>query len=621
MSICPSGFPSKAFILAAGFGTRLLPLTRTLPKPLIPVLQTPNLERLLAMLRRWGVRDVLINLHHRADRLFEHVRARKPDGLRIALSFEPVILGTGGALRRAEWWFAGNEPVWVLNGDVVMELDPAPLCAAYDPARTIAVAWVHGALGPRTVEVREGRIVNFASTAPGSPGTFTFCGVQLVNPRLLDRAKGYLAADERFESIISAYQRAQADGWTVAAVESPGSFWADIGTPQQWIACTRALHGDSDFVDAHPTARIHPRAIVRNAIIGPDAILGPSARVEGAIVAARARVDVAVPRMALPAADAFDPPALHAIQSLGWDPSTVTALPLSPRGSARSFTRLARGRETAILVQYDPARIENTYHARHTRFLRALRIPVPRVLVDRPADCIAVFEDLGDCSLLDWQRGRPPSEVAGMYQRILRIAERFHRRGAAAARERGIPLMPAFRPRLYRWEREYFAEEMLRKRERLPPERIAEILRELAGIARRLQRASSVLVHRDLQSSNILIRDGAPWLIDYQGMRFGPAAYDVASLLCDPYVELPEALIGELLEDYARRSQEPEQVRELFWHAAIQRLAQALGAFAKLGSQPDTREFAAHIPAAKRMMLRAIRHAGGFPALRAWCET
>jgi NDP-sugar pyrophosphorylase family protein/aminoglycoside/choline kinase family phosphotransferase len=606
-------------VLAAGFGTRLLPLTRETPKPLLPILQVPNLERIFAMLRAWGVREALVNLHHRADRILDHIRARAPDGLRIALSFEPNILGTGGALRRAEWFFGGPAPVWVVNGDIVMDLDPSPLLRAYRADRTIAVAWVHAALGPRTVEVRRGQVVSFVSKTPGAPGTFTFCGVQLVNPRLLDRQRAYLTPEARFESIIRAYQRAQADGWQVAAVEAPGSFWADIGTPAQWLACTRALAGHRDFVDAHPSARIHPRARVRNAIIGAGAVLGPRARVESAIVAPCTRVNRAVSHIALPARDAFDEPVREAIAALGWRLDDVVAMPLGPRGSARSYTRLARGGDTAILVHYDPARIENTYHVGHTRFLRRLRVPVPRVRVDRPRACAAIFEDLGDESLQLWQRGRPRDEVERMYRRVLDVMLRFHARGASAARAARLPLMPAFRPRLYKWEREYFADEMLRKRERIPEPRIAAILRELAAIGRALNRAPRVLVHRDLQSSNILIARGRPWLIDYQGMRLGPAVYDLASLLFDPYVELPPDLQRALIDYYAARSADPSGVRALIWHGAAQRLAQALGAFAKLGSNPETRPFADHIPAACRMMARALDALGQCPVLRAWC--
>ncbi|HMP77639.1 MAG TPA: phosphotransferase [Kiritimatiellia bacterium] len=610
--------PKKAFVLAAGFGTRLLPLTRETPKPLLPIWNVPNLERVFAMLRGWGVRDVLVNVHHRADRMLDHLRARTPDGLRIAISFEPDILGTGGALRRAEWFFGGPDPVWLVNGDVVADLDPRPLLRAFNPRRTIASAWVHGALGPRTVDVSRGRITNFTSARRGTPGTYTFCGVQLVHPRLLDRTKGYVSREPVFESVIRAYQRAMQDGWVVAGVECPGSFWADIGTPAQVLACHRALAKDRDFAAVDPTARMHPRAVVRNSVVCADAVLGPRARVENAIISAGARVNGPVSCLALPACAAFDRTELDALARLGWNPAATTALPLGPRGSSRTYTRVLRGTDTAILVRYDAARVENALHAGHTRFLRRIGVPVPRVQVDRPRDCVAIFEDLGDESLLAWQRGRTRAEIERMYERVLDAVIRFHERGVTAARREDLTLMPAFRPVLYRWERNYFAEEMLRKREGRPAAFIARIKRELARVARALERAPAVLVHRDLQSSNILIRAGAPWFIDYQGMRYGPAVYDLASLLCDPYVELPDETVDGLLAYYAARSRDGVVVRDVFWHGAVQRLVQALGAFAKLGGQPDTRHFADHIPAARRMLARALRHVPGCPALGAW---
>lgn len=614
--------PRKAMILAAGFGTRLLPLTRELPKPLLPIWNVPNLERLLAMLREWGVREVLVNLHHRADRLFEHLRTRPADGLRVACSFEAEILGTGGALRKAEWFFGGTEPVWLVNGDVVMDLaSPRALIRAYDPRRTIATAWVHGSAGPRTVEVVDGAIVDFNTPRRGAPGTFTFCGVQLVNPVLLDRATGFVSDPAIFESVIRAYQRAQQAGWRVAAVEAPGAFWADIGTPEQYLACHRALAGDRDFAAIDFSAQVHPRARVRNSVVMAGAVVGPRARLENAVVSARARIDRDAGYLVLPATDALAAAEQSALRRMRWPLDRVTALPLGPRGSSRAYTRLVGpGNRSAILVHYDPARIENTYHAGHTRFLRRLRVPVPRVLVDRPGDCLAIFEDLGDLSLLAWQRGRSRAAVGAMYRRVLDATLRFHESGARAARAASLTLMPAFRPTLYRWERNYFAEEMLVRREERSPAFAGRIKRELAGLARRLERAPTVLVHRDLQSSNILIRAGRPWFIDYQGMRFGPAVYDLASLLCDPYVELEDGLVRELAEYYACRSASPDAVRDLFWVGSVQRLAQALGAFAKLGSQPYTSHFANHIPAARRMMARALRELPGLTALRAWCE-
>ena len=118
----------------------------------------------------------------------------------------------------------------------------------------------------------------------------------------------------------------------------------------------------------------------------------------------------------------------------------------------------------------------------------------------------------------------------------------------------------------------------------------------------------------------MILKNGKPFFIDFQGMRWGPAAYDLASLFCDPYMELPELLQLRLLEYYAEKRGDPA-IRDLFWLATIQRLAQALGAFAKLGAAHGTHEFAGHIPAALRMMRRALAHVRGLPHLRAWCES
>jgi aminoglycoside/choline kinase family phosphotransferase len=160
---------------------------------------------------------------------------------------------------------------------------------------------------------------------------------------------------------------------------------------------------------------------------------------------------------------------------------------------------------------------------------------------------------------------------------------------------------------------------MLEKRLGLPPAEVAAIKGDLKKIGRKLLRAPRVVVHRDLQSTNVILKDGRPCFIDFQGMRWGAAAYDLASLLCDPYMELTEPLQLRLLDFYAAKCGDAT-VRDLFWPAAIQRLAQALGAFAKLGAARETLQFGDHIPAALRMMKRALSHVRGLPHLRAWAE-
>jgi aminoglycoside/choline kinase family phosphotransferase len=323
--------------------------------------------------------------------------------------------------------------------------------------------------------------------------------------------------------------------------------------------------------------------------------------------------------VAMAAAAALEPAERDALSALGWKPEDCTALPLGPRGSARTFTRVRRGARSVMLVRYDPARLENTLYVGHTRFLARLGVPVPRILFDDAQRCVTILQDLGDLSIEAWIKGRSTREVRSLYERVLDGVLTFHEAGGAAARRERLQMVPSFRPALYRWERDYFAEHMLRNRERRPAAEITRLKRELAAVAARLQRAPRVLVHRDLQSSNILLARGRPCFIDYQGMRYGAAVYDLASLLCDPYVELPEEVCRHLLDYYAARCRAPRLVRELFWYGVLQRLAQALGAYAKLGASADTRHFAQYIPPALRMLDRALARVPGLPALKAWC--
>jgi mannose-1-phosphate guanylyltransferase len=221
--------PKKAFILAAGFGTRIRPLSRDLPKPLMPLWGHPVLEHLLRLLRDWGVRDVLLNLHHQAGELVRFATGCPVPPLRLNFSFEPEILGTGGALRRAAW-FLEEQPFWLVNADIAADLDPSPLVRAFARPNTLATLWLHPTLGPRTVVVKNGRVVGFRAPHPGSAGTCTFCGLHLVSPRILD----YLPR-EGFAGIIPAYERALTRGERIAGVCVPESFWADLGTPRHYL--------------------------------------------------------------------------------------------------------------------------------------------------------------------------------------------------------------------------------------------------------------------------------------------------------------------------------------------------------------------------------------------------
>ena len=119
--------------------------------------------------------------------------------------------------------------------------------------------------------------------------------------------------------------------------------------------------------------------------------------------------------------------------------------------------------------------------------------------------------------------------------------------------------MPGFDANLYRWERNYFREECVRNvcRVDLAAAEEEALEAELSALAGRLIETPPALVHRDLQSQNVMIRDGEPILIDFQGMRPGSPFYDLGSLLCDPYVSFPEGEREGLLRFYHETSDSP----------------------------------------------------------------
>ncbi len=621
--------PTQAVILAAGLATRLRPLTQTMPKACLPVWNRPALHHVLDLLESWGVRDALINLHHEPMAVLETARAWT-GRIRLNFSFEPLKpLGTGGALRHGAW-FLGRRPFWLINADVMAELDPAPLLKAfYGPAKPLAALWMVPDAGPRTVVLKNGFVADFAAPAPGAPGLATFSGLHLVHPDVLR-----FLPDEPFSTIIGGYRNAMAAGRRVAGVFVPHSYWEDIGILSEYLgahaaieaawktgkpggrlydpkapAALRALRRRGvrveGFASASPEAQVEPGAQLRNCILWRGARVDAGARLENAVVAEGVRVQGDVTGLAVDAG--VLPEAASFLTAHGWPPGATTALPLGPRGSDRSFLRLQHDGKSAILILYGKERHENTLYAGHTRFLLEHGIRVPRLLGHDPRRRLILLEDAGRRDLLAALAGAGEAERLALYRPVLTLAARLHTAGTRAAHESPLRLVAGFTPKLYRWERLYFVHHFLQRRLTLSPRQTTPIAADLRRVADRLQALPRVLIHRDLQSTNVILTPKGPLLIDYQGMRYGAAAYDIASLLADPYVSLTEWEQGILLDDY-RRKAGVDLPAELFWTAAVQRLAQALGAYARLGANPPTAGFARHIPPALAMMKRAVQH-------------
>ena len=320
------------------------------------------------------------------------------------------------------------------------------------------------------------------------------------------------------------------------------------------------------------------------------------------------------------AASTADESLLRALLALRWSPERTLAVFMAPRGSARSFTRVRLRNQSAVVIKYSPDRWENTLYAPDAGFLRDIGIPVPAILVDLPEHATTVVQDLGDTSLLDRTRAAQIGPMLRHYRRVLDMAARMHHLGKEEAARRRLRLPEPFGPALYRWEHDLFCQYMAARNYALAEGALLKARRELRRVARALQRETMVLIHRDLQSSNVLLYRERPFLIDFQGMRLGPAMYDVASLLCDPYVSLPPDTQLALLDYYTSSLGQRPPDAHAFWLAAVQRLVQALGAYDRLARQPGTTRFQAHIVPGLLMLRHALRRAEGLPALTTLVE-
>jgi aminoglycoside/choline kinase family phosphotransferase len=270
---------------------------------------------------------------------------------------------------------------------------------------------------------------------------------------------------------------------------------------------------------------------------------------------------------------------------------------LTKGGSDRQYFRLSPATRPLIFCQYGEQTPENSRFAQHTDFLASQGVPVPRILARDLEHGRLWIEDLGTEDLwsfrdADWWVIRRP-----LYEKCIVAVGRIH-----AITENSLPasalppLGPEFNEALYHWEQDYFFDNFVARFSSALPEQAAEIRHsaELRELRTSLASRPRCLIHRDFQSQNILVRQGEPVFIDYQGLRFGLGEYDLASLLYDPYVVLHRDQREELLSLAEARSR-TVGFREQFLACACQRLMQALGAYGFLGAVKNKPTFLRHI--------------------------
>ena len=297
----------KAMILAAGLGTRLEPLNRVRPKSLFPVVNRPLLGVIIEQLKGLGVNEIIINVHHLAEKVEDFVHNERW-GLKVEVRFEPEILGTGGGIKNCSDFFQDVPFFLVVNSDIYHTFDLRPPLNYHIKANNLATLVLYDNPFFNQVGVdRAGRIVSIrgeeVQRSYSPPSIMTFTGIHIISAELL----GYLPPSGYFD-IVQLYVDLARRGEGISGYKLEGGYWRDIGRIEDYWALHRDLLGKQGETVLHPTAYvgegvrmeavvcvgretyIGAESVIKDSILWDEVVVEEGAIVEECIVGDRVKI-------------------------------------------------------------------------------------------------------------------------------------------------------------------------------------------------------------------------------------------------------------------------------------------------------------------------------------------
>lgn len=551
-------------ILAAGFGTRLLPYTQHTPKVLFTISGQPLIDLAIKRLCLAGIEAVMINSHHLGDQLKSHVAGRDY-GIPVNVRYEPEILGTGGAIKNvADFW--DDEPFIVINGDIVSDVDLKEVYRFHTNHPYLTTLVLADDPDFNTVTVDNNQFITALKKPPdGSPppragNRLTFTGIHILNPELLN-----FIPDKGYSDIIDVYSRLLSQRFRLKAFEPANGYWRDLGTPQRYAKTVFEKMSVQAF--GKITSSSIPARIAKNKLIGD--------------------------------------------------------------GSDRKWYRLTTPNASLVMVDHGlrmpGVKNEADAFVAIGKHLHTLGIRVPKIFLFDTFAGLVFLEDLGDTNLQTIVRqAKGTGKINLYYQAVVDSLIQMCLSGAKGFDPSWTCQSSTYsRELILEKECRYFIEAFVSGYAGIDTgyEDFADEFSLLADGA--LNNGVTGFLHRDLQSRNIMYKNNRFYFIDFQGGRLGPLQYDLASLLIDPYVELPYPAQDELLDyciETLASSAKIDRVKfkKCFKYCRISRNLQILGAFGYLSRTKGKTHFEQYIPAALGTLEKTLSDEVGreFPKLK-----
>ncbi|MBM4136157.1 MAG: hypothetical protein FJ241_04915 [Nitrospira sp.] len=613
------------FILAAGLGERLRPITDHIPKPLIPILGKPVLQTILEKVSALSPDKIGINLHYKKE-VIENWINQSTFRKSIQLFPEDPVLGTGGALKNAENFLKGTTFL-VYNSDIISDIDLEKLVAFHRSSENLVTLAVHnypefnnlvidekgflkgilhhphpnpppsmgrgirgnppsmgsvnkeslsspcGSVNKESLSSPCGSVNKESSPSPcgrgrggGGDRRVAFTGIAVYAPEFLK----FLPAGT--SSVVDAWLKTLSAGYSIGTFDVSGCYWTDIGTPASYTkAVINELRQNGETVYIHPSIEGCKQIELNGYVVietQPNPPNLPLLKKGGGFLAgASLRNCIMLPESTPPSppldkggiGGVFENCILGPGFKIDLSESAILGLKgdtdailIGTGGSDRKYYRVKKNGRSAVLMQCKKDDPDYQRHIEYTAFFQKYSAPVPELIDAEPENMRAFFEDLGDLSLYSWLKcPREKVEIERIYKKVIDILVLLH----TVATEH-IFECPLLQGRVFdydhlRWETSYFLERFIEGIKNIKIKNLPALHDEFHRLALKVDSFPKTIIHRDFQSQNIMITKGKiPRLLDYQSARIGPPAYDVVSILWDPYYQMDDILRERLLEYY-----------------------------------------------------------------------
>ncbi len=263
----------KAFLLGAGLGTRLKPLTQTLPKPLIPFANRPLMTHVLDHCIAAGISDFAINTHHLHETWQQVFPEGTYRGATLTFFHEPLLLETGGGIKNIAEWIDGD-PILVYNGDIITDLPIDRLMTSHMASNNVATLATQDHGPALHLSLQGHQITDIRGLVKGQSGTHQFTGIYCIDAEILD----LIPAGEKI-SVIPAFleliKRQQLGAYHVKGQPQ----WLDLGTREAYLEASFSL-----TPEIHPSAQVSPSAKITNSWIGARCNIAEGAQITDSIL-------------------------------------------------------------------------------------------------------------------------------------------------------------------------------------------------------------------------------------------------------------------------------------------------------------------------------------------------